>query len=80
MLASAASQYYLQQLYFAIKMNKKNKGEKKERVIKEKKKKKGKKTEYHTTKYKKNSYKIPAVKIHSAAILTLKDNEYSLTN
>lgn len=78
MLASAASQYYLQQLYFAIKMNKKNKGEKKERVIKEKKKKKGK-TEYHTTKYK-NSYKIPAVKIHSAAILTLKDNEYSLTN
>jgi len=78
-LASAASQYYLQQLYFAIKMNKKkNKGEKKERVIKEKKKKKGK-TEYHTTKYK-NSYKIPAVKIHSAAILTLKDNEYSLTN
>jgi len=27
-LASAASQYYLQQLYFAIKMNKKNKGEK----------------------------------------------------
>jgi len=44
-LASAASQYYLQQLYFAIKMNKKNKGEKKERVIKEMKNRRRKKRE-----------------------------------